>query len=379
MTTVAGFIDAGRVLHPGTMKRPTLRSRSSFACSTAACAVALLGGPLVAAPAHAALEPWYARATCHAALEKVLTGEPAAADLALRPLEQSRDADDVACSVYLRVVAADARLAVEGNTKAAERSRDRALKRLFGFAKAHAKHGPRFADLELDARMRRVRVLFERDEKTEAIAEARRTQRLLEGREGSTSPTVEFARGAMYGALGQASSVARMFLGLAGISGDPDAGYRALVRLADLPSVYRAEALQMARQFAYDLDDPGPLGDPIALGERLVERYPQHPQYAYDHAYTLIRTSRPERAEAVLAPHLERLARDDGAWAPTMRAKLHYLATRAALNQGELGAARAHLDAMAAQPANDFDGRVPSLRAAVERAEGANTLANADH
>jgi hypothetical protein len=346
--------------HPGNLVR---------AAVPGLLALGILAG---AAPARAAApEPWYHRAACHDALTEVLTGDATAAEAALRPLEHSRDADDVACAVYLRVVKADQEIAIHGDRSERQRQRDRALKRMFGFAKAHAKYGARFADLEIDARMRRVRVLFERDDETAALGEARRVNRLLDARRRGESPTLDFARGAMYSALGQVGGVARMFLGMAGIGGDPEDGYRALRRLTGGESVYRAEALQLARQFAADADEPTALGDPVALGDQLVGAYPMNPQYAYDHAYLLVKRGRAARAQAVLGPHLRRVAAEPDAWAPTMRAKLHYLASRAALKSGAVGEARRHRDAMAGLEANDYDSRLPGLTSAVERAEAA--------
>ena len=323
-------------------------------------------GALASGPAFAAPEPWYARAGCHAALEEVLTGDAQAAEAALRPLEKSRDADNVACAVYLRAVEADLDRAIGDGS---ERQRDRALRRMLGFAKAHAKYGPRFADLEIDARMRRVRALFERDDKTAALREARRVNDLLDERRGASSPTLDFARGAMYSALGQAGDVARWFLGMAGLGGDPKDGYRALRRLTEGSSVYRAEALQLARQFAADADDTTALGDAVALGERLVALYPMNPQYAYDHAYGLLKKGQPDRALDVLGPHLKAIEAAPDRWAPTMRAKLHYVASRAALKAGAVASARAHRDAMAQVAPNDYASRLPGLTRAVERAE----------
>jgi hypothetical protein len=96
-----------------------------------------------------------------------------------------------------------------------------------------------------------------------------------------------------------------------------------------------------------------------------------NPQYAYDHAYLLVKRGRAARAQAVLGPHLRRVAAEPDAWAPTMRAKLHYLASRAALKSGAVGEARRHRDAMAGLEANDYDSRLPGLTSAVERAEAA--------
>jgi len=333
--------------------------------------VAALATPQAASAARPA--PWYERARCKAAMEAVVSVEPEEAERRLRALERSRDADDVACSVYLRVLRADLRLAVVGATDPLEAERDRYLKRMYAFAKAHAKYGRRFADLEMEARMRRVRVLFERGDRTAAVAEARRAHRMLADRDaGPPSPTVDFVKGAMYSALGQAGSLVRMLLGMAGINGDPDEGHRALRRLAAGSSVYRAEALQLARQFAADMgedDRDSELGSALPLGDRLVSSFPENPQYAYDHAWTLMKRGEPERGMSVLEPHLERVKSKPDVWAPTMRAKVHYLATRCALSAGLVARARAHRDAMAALAANDYDRRLPGLTRAVEAAE----------
>lgn len=321
-------------------------------------------------------QPWYERAGCLEAADAVANVRLTEAEEAIRALEKSRDADDVACSVYLRVLLADVNLAVHGETDRYLGERDRYIGRMFGFAKAHARFGARFADLEMEARMRRVRVLFERDDEMGAVGEARRAHRLLRARsKGPSSPTVEFVRGAMYSALGQAGTLGRMLLGMAGISGDPDEGYRSLMRVAAGDSVYRMEGLHLARQFAADLGDEDartPLGSALDLGDRLVVQSSGNPQYAYDHAYTLLRRGEAGRGLDVLTPHLERLRADRDAWAPTMRAKLHYLATRCALGMGEVDTARAHRDAMASLGPNDYSGRLAGLTTALERAERQN-------
>ncbi len=326
---------------------------------------------LSSAVGHAG-QPWYERSSCQAAMQTVMSLELDATEQQITALERSRDLDDKACGVYLRTTQSEMLIAVHGTTDATRAHRDKHLKRMYAFAKAHAKYGQRFADLEMEARMRRVRVLFDDGDTTDAIQEARRANRALKERlKKGRTPTVDFVQGIMYSALGQSGMLTRSLLSLAGLGGDPSEGYAALKRVYRGESVYRDEALYLARHFAYDMAEDSPFGDALDLGEMLVAKYPTNGQFVFDQTRSLWMRKKCDRAVSTVTPSLERIAETPDLWAPNLRAKLFYVASRCSLKLGDVAHARTYCDSMAAQAKNDYSDRVEPLKKEVAAAERA--------
>ncbi|NJK88377.1 MAG: hypothetical protein HC923_02590 [Myxococcales bacterium] len=338
-----------------------------------ACCCILIVMPLSAARAAGDSSPWYDRASCKEAMQIVMALDLDGSESAIRTLETDKDLDAKACGVYLRALLSEMLIAVHGSTPEQLRYREEHLKRMFGFAKAHAKYGVRYADLEVEARMRRVRTLFEQGNKTEALAEARRANKLLKARlERGTSPTVDFVQGIMYSALGQSGMLTRTLLGMAGLSGDPAEGYQALQRVYGGHSVYRDEALYLARHFAWDMRESGsPFGDPLALGRTLVARHPTNGQFVYDQGRSLRLEGQCKEAMEIAQPIVRRIEENPGVWAPNLRSKTFFLAGRCLVELGQLERAKELREAMARQPKSDFSENLAALDDAIREAGGA--------
>lgn len=292
-------------------------------------------------------------------------------DRVLSELEASRDLDDKACAIYLRALEAEMRSAIYNEVPETVEFRNRHLKRMLGFAKAHAKYGARFADLEIEARMRRVRVLFDTGEKTAAISEARRTSKLLEARAGAQSPTLDFVKGVMFGALGQANFLARTALWAAGISGSPEEGNRSMQRLMAGDSVYKHEAYCIAYYFALTRTEEGensPLGSPTVIARFLAVKNPENPQFAYEYARMLYRNDQCGQAIEVVQPWVDQLSSDSDAWTQSIRAKTYYIASACNLAEGHVKKAVAFRDRFAAENFKDFAKLLSELSTKVDKA-----------
>lgn len=236
-----------------------------------------------------AAEPWYRRTTCENAAKAVLSGDFAAADDRLGRLEASRDPDDQACAVWLHLLYAEIQLGLGGKLPALIQNRDRRLKNIYGFSKAHAKYAARFADLEIEARMKRVRFLAEDGKRSDALKEAKRSQTLLEQRlskKAEPSVTLEYSIGSSNLAVAFASWPVRMVIKLSGVSGDGELGAKKLKELYQGDTVYRYEAAYLLHSFA--TERPGDiLGSPVQYAEFLARQFPNNPQFLYEYAEAL--------------------------------------------------------------------------------------------
>jgi hypothetical protein len=279
--------------------------------------------------------PWFADPGCVAALRSAVEGSDAEALVARTALARRGDLAGLACSVWLELPRDEVELALEGPNDALNERRTKRLGRLFGFSKRFGRQDPSFAALELEARMRRVRLLVDIGDRTEGLAEARRVQKMLAAaRKDTQHPSVVYVAGVIDLAVSSANLPLRLLLGMAGIEGDVDRGRRGLESLVDGDTVYAADALFLLAHFERAREG---LGTPRALvyAERLSKRYPSNPQFAFDHAEDLIAAGRAKEVGPLLAPFRARLDASPEAWSPLVRAKLHWALGHAAFASGD--------------------------------------------
>ncbi|MEL7371507.1 MAG: hypothetical protein AAFN74_21470, partial [Myxococcota bacterium] len=124
--------------------------------------------------------PFYARDNCKEALQVVMSAKPDQTEEILQKLAASSDLEDKACAVWLHMPLNEIEMSLEGNGKGLPERREKRLKRLFKFSKVFGKRRPHFAMLELEARMRRVRLLIQQGERVNSLTEARRVERMLD-------------------------------------------------------------------------------------------------------------------------------------------------------------------------------------------------------
>lgn len=317
---------------------------------------------LFAAAEPTAAQVWWERASCHQAIEAVLSADLAAAEARLSALEASRDPEDQACAVWARVGHAETQIAVKGPEKALLENRERRLLRMFGFAKSHEKRGRHLGDLEMEARVRRVRVLVDKGDRTDALKEAKRVKELLAERGGGDeSPTLTYVRGVVDMAVSQSAWPLKMLLGMAGVSGDAGRGRKALTQLADGATVYRWDAIYVLRHFAEE--SPGPEnGRPLDFSLRISPRFRTNPQLVYDHALDFHRERRCAEALEVAKPLVSRLEREPSLWSAQARAKLFWISGRCALDTGDRVGAQKWAELAAAQRFAGLEKEIAALK-----------------
>lgn len=276
--------------------------------------------------------PWYERPACRDAAATVMRVELDAAKKKFEALDRG-DLEDRACAVWTRAMLAETELAVGGKRPELLEARRKSLFALFSFAKKN-RRVPHLADLAIEARVRRVRVLLDDGEKKRAFDETRGAAKMLEGRKGASNPTLDYARGVTNTALSQSGMGLRLLSSVAGFAGDADAGRKALTALAEGNSVYWSDA-QYVRHF-FSVDSPAPEnGRPVELMKRLVEAFPTNPQLASEYANDLYAEKRYAEALAFIAPLTQRLDRHPSLWSNHMRAKLYWVSGRCAAKLGK--------------------------------------------
>lgn len=335
----------------------------------------ILGG----AKAAYAGEPWWDRASCIEAVEKVHEADLEGAERAISALEKSKDPDDLACTVYARVNLSEQYLSVFGMTKRWKSNRQNQLKRMAGFANAYAKHGLRFKDLEMEARLRRIRALFEDGNKTEAIKEASRTDGMLDRRiNGPSNPTVQFVTGLLYTTLGSAPFYQRALLQMAGIGGDAELGHKQIKRLANGSTAYKIEANYVSHHFAWERSKEGEVsafGKATQTGAELVRLVPENPQFVVEYARALRTEGRCEESLPFFEPIVQRIEREPGAWSADMRSKVLYSAGRCALKVDRLEQAARFSKLLDVQDEPKWADKVTWLRREVAQREAATPAA----
>jgi len=321
--------------------------------------------------------PWFERPNCAETVQAVMDMKIDDAESKIGQLERSRDPDDIACSVYARVNLAEMYLTLHGDEPKWVQHRLDQLERMYKFSKAFGKYGRRFQDMEIEARLRRIRALFEKGEKTSAISEARTTDRLLDKRrKGPGSPTVDFVTGVLYTTLGDAPFYQRALLQMAGIGGDSDIGHAALKRLSHGDTVYAAEAAYIAHHFATEAQKEGEdsdFGKPWSTGQHL-NQLADNPQYAVEYVRALRKAKRCADGVSVLQPYLDTLKDDRDHWTSEMRAKIYVEATSCAVESEQLELAGEMLDRLEAQNRPKYDKVMARLDAKLKAARQASAV-----
>jgi hypothetical protein len=289
--------------------------------------------------AHADDTPWTQRPSCQAAFDASIAFDTAVAEARLKALEGSRDPDDVACALWVRASIVELQLGFYGRSPELEGQRKKALSRLAGFARAHKADGPRFADLELEARLRRIRVLSDDGQRSQLVSELRELVGLLDARGlEPMTPTLHYTIGVMHAALSSPGWAARAALSVMGITVEPEIAARHLHPLADGDSVYRGDALYLSQFFAEAMGKA--MRAPESYRRTLFERFPDAPQFAYERALDL-RGGKPcGGTRPIFERFLRRVDAEPNVWGPLLRAKLLWLGGVCALEAGEKAEAR---------------------------------------
>ena len=310
-----------------------------------------------------AAEPWYRRASCESAARAVLSGDFKTADERLGRLEAQRDPDDQACAVWLHLLYAEIQLGLGGKLPALLENRDRRLKNIYGFSKAHAKYAARFADLEIEARMKRVRFLAEDGKRSDALKEAKRSQALLElrlSKKAEPSITLDYSIGSSNLAVAFASWPVRMVIKLAGVSGDGELGAKKLQELYKGDTVYRYEAAYLLHSFA--VERPGDLlGSPVQYAAFLAAQFPNNPQFLYEYAEALWVEKNCALAMQTLKPVQDVLAGEPGKWSSRIRGKIYLMSGRCALDLGQRDEARRFADLARSQRVDEIEEKLEDL------------------
>ena len=302
--------------------------------ATAIISTLSLAAALVSTPDDG---PFYARKSCNDALQVVMRAEPDVIKPVIDKLAASSDVEDKACAVWLEMPLNEIEMSLEGNAYGLPERREKRLVRLFKFSKVFGRRRPHFAMLEVEARMRRVRLLVKKGERINALKEARRVERMLDQVGARTNPTVDYVTGVTRLAVSQASFPLRVLLGMAGVSGDENLGRKKLEALAQGDSVYAGDAIYLLHHFAHEnKDQPAQL----KYGKMLTAKFPGNPQFAYEYAKALHKAKRYDDVFAVTERFRTRLGSEPTAWSDRIRKKIYYISAESALAAGKKAEAK---------------------------------------
>ena len=276
--------------------------------------------------------PFYARQTCKDALQVVMSAEPETTKKTLKALADSSDVEDKACAVWLELPLNEIEMSLEGNGRGLPERREKRLMRMFKFSKFFGSRRPHFAMLEIEARMRRVRMLVQKGERIAGLKEARRVERMLDQLGPRRNPTVDYVRGVTRLAISQAAFPLRVLLGMAGVSGDEKLGRKLLEGLANGDTIYAGDALYILHHFAHKNDD---VKAALRYGAMLTQRFPKNPQFAYEYAKVLYKAKRYDDVLKTTAYFREHVDQNPDAWSGRIRKKLYFVSAQAALEKGE--------------------------------------------
>lgn len=321
-------------------------------------------GLALLAPAAARAEevPWYDRPSCQQANDLFLSLEAEKADEAARRLEASKDLDDLACALWIRVSFSEFQVGLFGKTPENLSQRKKVLTRLFGFSKANKAKGPRFADLELEARLRRTRILNEEGQRTQALDELKQLQKLVSERDPALPPTppLLYTKGVMNAALSSPGWAARTVLSIAGLNVDPAVGAEHLHKLVDGSSVYRGDAAYVSHFFGEEIGEKY-FRAPASYTRIIAEKYPTNPQFSYERATDLLAEKKPAEALAQVAPVALRIDASPGLWSPPLRAKILYATARCLAATGKKDEAKKRALAAKAERYGELADKISDL------------------
>lgn len=324
-------------------------------------AIPILIAVSIPSAAFAGGEPWYERASCHEAMELGFATEFQKADAKIAQLEASRDADDQACALWARVSLSELKIAVLGSTPELTAARKKALSRLFGFSKAHRSKGARFGDLELEARLRRVRVLLEEGSQRDAMNEAKLVQEMLDKRPSAPqTPTADYVVGVLNAALASPGWAGRALLSVVGLGSNKERGAQAINKLADGSSIYKVDAMYIGHHFSIEVEDAG-FRKPIAYSKPLLARFPNNPQFLFDVAMDLQREKRYADALKVARQAASRIDAQPDMWSAKIRAKIYWITGRSAFDTGDRAEAKRRAELARAQNFEELEDNIDDL------------------
>lgn len=312
-------------------------------------------------PSSVEAQPWFERAPCKEASDLALATEFVAAETKLAPLEASKDLDDQACGVWLRVGLSELKIAVLGGTPENLAARKKALSHMYGFAKTFKSRGARFLDLEYEARLRRVRVLLEEGESKEALSEAKIVQKMIADRpKAAPTPTLDYSIGVLNAALASPGWAARALLSVAGLDSDKEVGAAALNKLSDGNSLYKWDAIYVAHHFAREVEGAG-FRAPSAYSQPLLERFPTNPQFVFDVAADLWREKKYSESLKVAERAAAQIDAAPSKWSAKIRAKIYWIAGRSALDRGDRAEAKRRAELAKAQNFEELEDQIDDL------------------
>ncbi len=332
------------------------------------CTIAVLGSPASVAyaqsetaPAPAAGQPaaqpadknkpepagkpdanivWYNRKSCINAMHLVVGVEFDKARRALMKLEARGDLEDKACAIYLHTLMAEMMIAVDGMLEAHVDYRFFYLRQMIAFGKKYKPQGHQFGDFEMDGYSRLVRAYFDAGEKMSAVGAARTANSMLGKRVGGEpSPIVDFVAGGFNSAVGHSSLPMRILFGMAGITGDINVGYKAVLRLTEGTTVFKYDAMYMGFHFGRESED-SPFGKPSKWAKRMFDAFPWNPQYIFDVSISWQKEGKCKQSFGVLNPVMARIAKEPTIWSPIMRSKIFWLASVCSLDLRDNAAAQ---------------------------------------
>lgn len=305
--------------------------------------------------------PWYDRPTCHDAVVTMMAPDFTAAEAKITKLERSPDLDDQACALWARASWSEFQISMLGKTPELTANRKKAISRLFGFAKANKPKAPRFGDLELEARLRRIRVLNEEGQRTQSLEDLKALEKLLVERGAANlTPAADYAAGVLNAALSSPGWAARALLSVVGMSTDPAEAARRLHRLIDGKSVYAWDASYVAQFFGSEIGTKDFRGSAAYLGP-LAEKFPSNPLFAFEKTRLLVDEKKGKEAQATIAPVLATLDGAPASWGPPARARVYWAAARAALAAGDRAAALKRAEQAKAERVKDMQERIEDL------------------
>ena len=261
--------------------------------------------------------------------------DPESARSAIASLQRSPDLELRACGAWLEISLCEIEMSLEGKSAALATRRAQRLEKLFRFAMRHGRRRPHLLDLAIEARMRRVRSMVQSGDRTAALGEARKVEKMLASRADRLSTATRvYTRGLTDLAVSQSGWAVRVLLRMAGITGDETRGRRLLESLAEGNTVYQADALFVLHHFARKGSKPD-AAHTERYGKRLARAYRQNPQFIFNRAVDQYKTGRCAEALATLAPARTRLNEDPRLWSARMRKKVYWLTGRCALETGD--------------------------------------------
>ena len=293
---------------------------------------------LTAALVSSPTGPFYSRSSCKDALQVVMSADIEKTKVVLKTLADSKDPEDKACAVWLELPLNEIEMSLEGNGQGLPERREKRLMRLFKFSKYFGRQKAHFAMLEVEARMRRVRLLLKKKERMSALSEARRVERMLDQVGQRSNPTIDYVTGVTRLAISQAALPLRMLLSMAGVSGDERLGRQKLEGLAAGDTVYAADAIYILHHFAQENDD---MAASLRYGKMLVAKFPENPQFVFEFAKVLSRSGKHADVLETTGPFLARLKTDPAAWSDRIRKKLYFISATSALAVGRREDAKA--------------------------------------